>query len=39
MSFNQDINMLTNDKHFLQMFIQFLQTQASVQAPQAPNIK
>ena len=31
--------MLINNKLFWQMFMQFLQTQASVPAPQAPNIK
>ena len=39
MSSNQDFNMFTNSKHFWQMFILFLQNQASVPASQAPSIK
>ena len=38
MSLTQDFNMSTNDKLLWQIFMQFLQTQASVQAPQAPKI-
>ena len=33
------MNTLTNDELLQQMFMQFLQTQASLPAPQAPNIK
>ena len=39
MSLSHDFNMLTNDKFFQQIFMQFLQTQASVPAPQASSIK
>ena len=38
-SSTQDFNMSTNDKLFKQMFIQFLQTQVTVPAPHASNIK
>ena len=39
MSSGQNFNMLINDELFQQMFMQFLQTQASVPAPQAPSIE
>ena len=39
MSLIQDFNMSTNDKLCWQIFMQFLPTQASVTALQAPNIK
>ena len=36
---NTNFNMFINEKLFEQMFLQFLQTQASVPAPQTPNIR
>ena len=39
MSSSKDFNMSTNNEFFWQMFMQFLQTQASVTASQAPSIK